>query len=151
MHMHLRPLRATVLACATAMTPLALAESTLSTEQMLSGQPLPPEVRTANGIEYLTGGVGIDGRAQLPPLVEDMSLQLVFAEKQTGAYLAQVEVRITDEQGKEVLAVGDSDPMVFADLEPGTYAITAKTDQGTLERKVRVPEQGRHTELFLWG
>lgn len=155
MYIHFHPavvVRAATLACATAIAPLAMAaDSAPSTARLLSGVPLPPEVQSENGIEYLTGGVSIDGRAQLPPLVRDMNLQLVFAEKQTGAYLAAVDVRIADARGEEVLKVSESDPMVFADLEPGVYQITARSSQGTLDRKVTVPEQGRTTEVFLWG
>ena len=51
------------------------------------------------GLGTAVGAVALVLFRRPSPLVEDMSLQLVFAEKQTGAYLAQVEVRITDEQG----------------------------------------------------
>jgi len=147
--------RAAALACATVLTPFAIAAespaSSSDASRMLSGMPPAPEVRQENGIDYLTGGVGIDGRAQLKPLVKGMNLLLVFAEKQTGGYLADVEVVIANSQGDEVLKVSDSDPMVFATLDPGTYSIKARTAQGTLEREVRVPASGRRTELFLWG
>ncbi len=146
--------RMAALACATALTPFAIAaESTSagSPAQMLSGMPPAPEVQQENGIDFLTGGVGIDGRAQLKPLVKGMNLQLVFAEKQTGGYLAEVEVVIADSKGEEVLKLSDADPMLFATLEPGTYSVRAKTSKGTLEREVRIPASGRRTELFLWG
>jgi hypothetical protein len=144
--------RVAALACTTALAPYAVAaQPAPSGAQMLSGEAPAPEVMKANGVDYLTGGVSIDGRAQLKPLVKDMNLQLVFAEKQTGAYLAQVEVSIADSKGAEVLKVADSEPMVFADLEPGTYSVKAKTAKGTLEREVTVPSRGRRTELFLWG
>lgn len=143
--------RSAALACAAVLTPFAMAAESPIPSKMLSGMPPAPEVQQENGIDYLTGGVGIDGRAQLKPLVKDMNLQLVFAEKQTGGYLADVEVVIANSEGDEVLKVSDSDPMVFAALEPGTYSIKAKTAQGTLEREVKVPASGRRTELFLWG
>ncbi len=155
MYVHFHPtrlVRIAALACATVMTPFAIAaESTPSQQQMLSGMAPAPEVQKENGIDYLTGGVGIDGRAQLKPLVKDMNLQLVFAEKQTGAYLADIEVVIADSKGDELLKVSGSDPMVFAELEPGTYSVKAKSAKGTLEREVMVPSSGRRTELFLWG
>lgn len=148
-------IRIAALACATALTPLAIAADdaapALTKAQMLSGQPVPPPVREDNGIEHLVGGVGSDERARIKPLVEDMNLQLVFAEKGTGALLADVEVSIADAKGDEVLKVAKAEPWVFAELEPGTYQVTAKTDAGTIEREVRVPDNGRHTETFLWG
>lgn len=146
--------RVAALACAAALTPLAAAQDTSaapSKQQMLSGMPAPPPVREDNGIPHLIGGVGSDERARLQPLVDDMNLQLVFAQKGTGALLAEVEVAIADDKGEEVLKVSDADPWVFAQLEPGTYQVSAKTDQGTIERQVRVPENGRRTELFWWS
>ncbi|MGH8518414.1 MAG: hypothetical protein ACREUE_13265 [Panacagrimonas sp.] len=147
--------RIAALACATALSTLAIAADDaapqLTKEQMLSGQPVVPPVREDNGIEHLIGGVGSDERARIKPRVEDMNLQLVFAEKGTGALLADVEVTIADAKGDEVLKVDKSEPWVFAELEPGTYQVTAKTEAGTLEREVRVPESGRRTETFLWG
>ena len=161
MYLHFHPshlARAATLACATALTiPMAVADdgvanaSSANKAQMLSGLPAMPPVREDNGIEHLVGGVGSDERARLEPLVQDMNLQLVFAEKDTGALLAQVEVTIADDQGEEILGVKDSDPWVFADLEPGVYRITAKSAKGTIERRVRVPENGRRTELFQWS
>ena len=154
--------RIAALAAAAALTPLAAADVTTATAataatptltqaQMLSGQPAVPPVLEDNGIEHLVGGVGSDERARIKPLVRDMNLQLVFAEKSTGAMLADVEVAITDAKGEQVLKVQDSDPWVFAELEPGTYKITAKSDKGTIEREVKVPADGRRTELFLWS
>lgn len=159
MHVHFNPvhfnpvalIRAASLVCATALATPALAGNAPAQSRMLQGIAPAPEVRQENGVEFLTGGVGIDGRAQLEPLVKDMNLQLVFAEKQSGAYLAEVEVVIANSQGEEVLNVRDSDPMVFAGLPPGTYSITAKSSRGTLERQVRVPDSGLRTELFLWS
>ncbi|MCC2658067.1 MAG: hypothetical protein K0Q76_3175 [Panacagrimonas sp.] len=153
--------RIAAFAAAAALTPLAAADATatavtaatptLTQAQMLSGQPAVPPVLEDNGIEHLVGGVGSDERARIKPLVRDMNLQLVFAEKSTGAMLADVEVAIADEKGEQILKVQDSDPWVFAELEPGTYKVTAKSDKGTIEREVKVPASGRRTELFLWS
>lgn len=157
MYLHFHPgnlARVATLAAATALAPMAVAgdpATSMTKEQMLSGQPAVPPVRQDNGIEHLVGGVGSDERARLKPLVQDMNLQLVFAEKGSGALLAEIEVSIADDKGDEILTVKDSDPWVFAELEPGTYNIKAKSDKGVIERQVRVPENGRRTELFLWS
>ena len=157
MYLHFHPgnlARIATLAAATALTPMAIAAdstTSMTKEEMLSGQPAVPPVIEDNGIEHLVGGVGSDERARLKPLVKDMNLQLVFAEKGSGALLAEVEVSIADDKGDEILTVKDSDPWVFAELEPGTYRIKAKSDKGVIERQVRVPENGRRTELFLWS
>ncbi len=104
LHRRLHPTtlaRAAALACVTVLTPVAIAAEPPASSKMLGGMPPAPEVRREYGIDFLTGGVGIDGRAQLKPLVRDMNLQLVFAEKKTGGYLADVEVVIADRKGGE--------------------------------------------------
>lgn len=155
MRIHFKPAalaRAAALAGLTAMAPFAVAAESATTQaEPLSGMAPIPEVQKKDNVEYLIGGVGVDERQQIKPLVKDMNLQMVFAEKQTGGYLADVEVVIADSKGEQVLKVSQSDPMVFAALEPGTYSVTAKSAKGTMEREIKVPASGRRTELFLWG
>lgn len=117
----------------------------------VSEDSLTPQIRQNNGVNYLTGGIGLDAREQIMPLVRDMNLQLVFAEKQSGAYVADVDVRIADSSGREVLTVEKSDPLVFAQLQPGTYEVSATVNGETIERKVTVSSRGQRTEVFHWG
>ena len=114
-------------------------------------QILKPEVQQENGIDYVNGGVGIDGRAQLAPLGRDMDLQLVFAEKSSGALLADVDVAIADSSGKEVLKLEGADPMLYAQLPPGNYDVKATIDGKTVERKINVSASGQRMEVLQWG
>lgn len=111
----------------------------------------PPQVREEQGVSYVTGGVGIDARELIRPIGRDMSLQLVFAEKRSGALVSDVDVRIADAQGKDVLRLDKADPLVFAQLPPGTYEVSVTASGETLERKVTVPARGQRTETFHWS
>lgn len=111
----------------------------------------PPQVREEQGVSYVTGGVGIDAREQIRPIGQDMSLQLVFAEKRSGALMSNVAVRIADAQGKDVLKLEKADPLVFAELPPGTYDVSVTASGETLERKITVPSRGQRTETFHWS
>lgn len=144
-----RALRAVALAACAMALPAAAIESagTPVPENALS----PPRVQERGNVRYIMGGVGVEGRAQLARRTEGMNLQLVFAQAQTGALYAMVDVRIVDPQGQEVLKLDQADPMVFAQLEPGTYSVKATTREGTVERRFKVPEGGLHREVVLWG
>jgi hypothetical protein len=109
-----------------------------------------PEVRQSNGISYVSGGISDSGQQRTMAMGKGMSLQLVFAEADTGSYLAKVNVRITDGQGAEVLAVPSSDPLLFADLKPGTYRIMATVRGRQMERTVIVPSEGHRQVVFQW-
>lgn len=142
-----------ILAIGTTSVP-ASAESTI--DNAATGIPAPasraetPKVQEENGISYLVGGIGQDGREAIRPLVGDMNLRLVFAEQQSGAYLADIDVKIADASGRELLTLDSSDPLVFAQLEPGTYDIVASSKGRVIERRVTVTAEGVRTETLLW-
>lgn len=51
---------------------------------------------TQNGIRYVSGGVGMTQQEALKAMRKDYNLLLTFAVKKSGAYLADVQVRIQD-------------------------------------------------------
>ena len=129
----------------------ALALPLLAACAVAIAQPMRgPDVRHENDISYVTGGIGERGQQRMHALGKDMSLQLVFAEARSGHYLADVDVRITDRRGREVLSVEDADPMLFADLPPGSYRVTATYAGRSLERTVSVPSRGHREVVFHW-
>ncbi|MCD6679039.1 MAG: hypothetical protein LT102_00040 [Burkholderiaceae bacterium] len=112
---------------------------------------IAPMVRHQGDVAYVSGGIGDDGQARTKALGRDMNLQMVFAQR-NGNYLAQVDVEVADKRGNTVLDVDSSGPLLYAQLPPGRYEVTATLPQGrTIERNVDVPAQGRHTERFLWS
>lgn len=113
---------------------------------------LGPEIQTQGDVKYVMGGVSNDGKAQTQALGDDMSLKLVFAVKETGAYLSNLDVAIADQSGNTVLELDSSNPLLFVELPAGTYDVTAVTQDGeTIKRAVTVAGQGQTTERFLWS
>jgi hypothetical protein len=101
---------------------------------MAAGSDLPVEKRTAQGISYYNGGVGLDERARLP---QEYSLKIVLATEE-GLYLNNAEVRVADSGNEEVFRVrADNGPWLIADLVPGTYTIEA-TLEGSTTTPLRV-------------
>lgn len=112
--------------------------------------PIAPTVRHRGDVAYVSGGIGSASQARTKALGRDMNLQMVFAQRD-GSYLADVDVAVADERGNELLDVDSSGPLLYAQLPPGQYEVTATLSPGrTIQRSVEVPEQGRHTERFLF-
>jgi len=83
--------------------------------------------KTENNISYISGGVGKDEQELANAIGRyGYNVQLVFAEQQTGAYLADVRVRLADAKGSVVLDAVSDGPMFLAKLPPGRYQVTAE-------------------------
>ena len=104
--------------------------------------------RTQNGITYVTGGVGEEQQAQMQALSQaGYNLRLVFAEKGTGAYVANVKVNIADSHGKTVLTAVSDGPGFYAKLPDGDYTITTEYKGNTQTRKIRA---SRNLALMIY-
>ena len=120
----------------------------LSFSSQLSPSPL--EGKTSNGIPYLSGGVGLDEREILQAMGTANNLKLIFALKR-GNYLSDVDVRITDAAGHEVLAVISQGPWFFTRLPAGQYTVTATAMGETLQQGVHLASAGQTQLHFTWN
>ena len=103
---------------------------------------------TQNGIQFLSGGIGMEERSAMQAEGRAYNLKLSFSLKD-GAYLADVRVAI--DSRKKPLVEADSDgPLFYAKLPPGKYRITASYQGRTQTRAVAI---GKHaTNLyFRWA
>ena len=108
-----------------------------------------PEVKTYNGIPYVSGGFGLEDRAKLRAIGKTDNLELSFALKNKD-YLSGANVFIKDAQGKEILKAVSDGPLFFTKLPAGKYTIEA-TEQGRTEEQVaQVPAKGRTQAYFAW-
>jgi hypothetical protein len=114
---------------------------------------LHPEARGDIGYVsgYVSGGFGQEEREALAAVAKDYNLKLVFAEKGSGAYLADVKVSIAGMKGQTILdAVVSNGPWFLVKLPAGRYKITADAEGKTLVRNATITG-GRHTQLhFYW-
>ncbi len=90
--------------------------------------PAEPRIeRTAQGAEFVTGGVTKEEADYLRARAADYPLEMVFTKAtDVGAvFAADVHVRVRDERGTEVLEVAAAEPILLARLAPGRYTIEA--------------------------
>jgi len=124
---------------------LGMCPATPSAQERFS----PIEVKSVNGISYITGGIGFDEREALSRMGRDYSLKLVFAAK-GGAYKAMVKVTIKKSKGRTVFTAVSRGPWLYADVPSGDYKILADSKGTTIEKNAEVPSAGQTELKFYW-
>lgn len=109
--------------------------------------PSPATRTTATGIPFVSGGVGDDSMAQLIAQEKAFDLKL-FLVGQSGSYLSDIRITITDASGKGVLLTTSEGPVLLANLPAGTYNIKAQKNGQTLEQKISVTPDKLQTTYF---
>jgi hypothetical protein len=96
-----------------------------------------------NGVNYLTGGVGLSERTHMQEMANDYNVKMVFADS-AGAYLVNVGVEIQNSNRNNLLQTYANGPWFFAKLPAGQYTITVTHDGKTKTRKLvvsKVPQE----------
>jgi len=101
-------------------------------------QPVGAMVRgtTDLGRSYLSGGVGAEEMGTLNNERGQYALSILTASKGSGAYLADVRIRITDQQSRQVLDTVMDGPWLLVDLPAGRYLVEAV--HGEVLKKIAV-------------
>ena len=105
------------------------------------------ESQHAGGVRSLQGGVGEAEQQQMKAAAGGYSLGLTFAAD-SGAYLADVAVRVLDAKGHAVFDTTVRNPIVLVDLPAGRYSIEA-TYQGRTQRSSVTLAQGKSRAVTL--
>jgi hypothetical protein len=96
-----------------------------------NGAALPP-AQKVNGVRYMTGGIGVDSAAAMRKVRSQYALAVTFLFFECGAdeFMADVAVRIDEEEGLMVAQLHSDGPYLYVDLPPGTYRLTASAAVG---------------------
>lgn len=97
---------------------------------------------------HASGGIGDDDPLAL--IAGDYNLQLVFAARGSGEYLADVEVLIADASGRTQLETLSPGPLFYVRLPPGSYRITVSYGGQRLHRQVGIGDHRRQSLHFYW-
>ncbi|MDP1665903.1 MAG: carboxypeptidase regulatory-like domain-containing protein [Methylobacter sp.] len=105
--------------------------------------------QTQGEVTFVTGGVGENERNAMQAMRAEYNLNLLFSVRDTGEYLSDVTVRITDSRGNTLMESVSDGPMLFAKLKPGRYIISADRGDGqVIHKKVMVKQ--RTALSFTW-
>lgn len=92
--------------------------------------------QTQGAVTFITGGVGKEEQSYLRSVRSEYNLHLLFAVQGSGAYVANVQVRIDDAAGRTVLDAGTDGPHMFLRLKPGSYVVAAERGGREITHKV---------------
>jgi hypothetical protein len=102
-------------------------------------------------VPYASGGVGENSQEELTARQGVFSLKLVFAEQQTGSYLADVTVTIVDAAGETLINALSDGPWFYTKLPAGDYKVTAVYRGVPQSVEVKVPATGLKEQVLRWA
>lgn len=105
---------------------------------------------SAAGQEFVTGGVGMEERGQMLASKPDYNVRMTFATRGTGEYRSDVQVEISDTKGKVNVNARDAGPLMYVNLEPGRYRVTATAADGQVQRRDLQVQAGRSKDLYFY-
>jgi len=108
---------------------------------------------SANGVAYVSGGIGSDSRDALAVREKEFNFKLVSTIIGTGTYVSDVAITIADSSGKTLLRHTTQGPLFMARLPEAAYNLSVTFRDQTQTRKFRVPPASRgrlHTEYLRW-
>jgi hypothetical protein len=100
-------------------------------------------------VPALAGGVGLGAREALRSDAPPHNVKMVFT-LDTGNYLADVDVKVTDSSGKTVIDGVSDGPWLYAQLPAGRYTANASYGGNTVTKRFSVGKSGQMTTHFRW-
>ena len=122
---------------------LALAGAVFSATAMTTGQ-------TARGGPFVSGGIGKSEIVALDAQRDRYSLWVITAAKASGAYLADVRVRVIDEKKAVVLEHTMAGPWMLVDLPLGRFTVEASYGGQSFTRATTIHAGDRHQMVFYF-
>lgn len=102
-------------------------------------------------IDYLSGGVGLDELEELAGRAKKFNLKVVTAAERSGAFLADVRVKVIGAGDAQVLLDTTMDgPWLLAQLPPGKYVLEATFEGKTFTKTIAIPNTGLRDVYFYW-
>jgi len=105
-------------------------------------------LKSGNKVAYVSGGVGLEQRAQLAQNEKESNLKLVFTEPQ-GSYLSGIGVTVADRSGNVLIDTTTQGPWLLARLDPGSYQVKVTDSQGSQVRAVNLGKDLRTVHFRL--
>lgn len=109
-----------------------------------------PQPQTQGGISFVVGGVGDNSQDAMRSLAHNYDLRLIFVQKPSGEYLADVGVTVENAHGKTLLDTNADGPLFYAQLPPGRYKVSATSNGRTLTHSIDVTADHPVRQAFYW-
>jgi hypothetical protein len=131
-------------------TIVALFLAAIMVSYTVQAQELSAQPQTVKGVTFVSGGVGeIEGQEMLA-MKKEYNLHLLFVDKDTGAYTADVRVKILDAKGATILDSVSEGPFFYAKLNPGKFRITASSNNQEQTQSTVISARKAVTKTFYF-
>ena len=97
----------------------------------------------------VSGGVSLNARDTLRGSEANANIKMVFALN-TGNYISDVQVKVTDASGRTVIDDTANGPWLLARLPAGSYTAVATYNGKPVTHKFSVGKSGMRTAQFRW-
>ena len=115
-----------------------------------TGIALRSDAAKAEGsVPAVSGGVSLNARDNLRSHTPDHNVKMVFALN-TGNYVSDVHVKVTNSSGKVVIDDVSNGPWLFTKLPAGSYMATATYNGKPVTQRFSVGRSGVRTASFRW-
>ena len=105
--------------------------------------------QTRQGLDYVSGGIGLEERVELGNERRVFSLWVQTAAKGTGAFLSRADVKITDTSGEVALATTLDGPWLLVNLQRGRYVVEM-TYNGHTQRQTTTIHTGDRSQMVFY-
>lgn len=112
------------------------------------GISLHSDTANARTGSAVSGGVSVNARDNLRSQVPPHNIKMVFSLN-TGNYLSDVNVKVTDRSGRVVIEDVSNGPWLYAKLPTGNYTATATYNGVPVTQKFSIGK-GTKTAQFRW-
>jgi hypothetical protein len=110
-----------------------------------------PKVRnSAQGVAYITAGIGEEEVAAMKRQAKNFTLNLLFSEGVVGRWATNVNVNIYDEASNLMFRVVGAQPVLYVNLPAGTYTILANNNGNKLRHKVTLLDGENQKVILNW-
>jgi hypothetical protein len=110
-----------------------------------------PKVRnSAQGVAYITAGIGEEEVAAMKRQAKNFTLNLLFSEGVVGRWATNVNVNIYDEASNLMFRVVGAQPVLYVNLPAGTYTILANNNGNKLRHKVMLEDGVNQKVILNW-
>ena len=109
-----------------------------------------PDSQNYEGIQYITGGIGSEESGAIIELGKKWPLTLEFSQDhpQRSLWVADVQVKITNQKQKVIFNAISEGPILLINLEPGTYNMEFMLEKRPLKRKIKI-EEGKPQKIAV--
>lgn len=111
---------------------------------------LPKTRIAANGITYMSGGIGHDEVLEMRPFAKNFTLNLILSEGAIGRSVEKANVNIYNEQDERIFRIAGAKPVLYVNLTAGTYHILATNNGQKLRHKFTIDGTTNQKIILNW-